>query len=234
MSINSELKALYSGKWEKLTKELDIVLSNDNMSIKPTNPLLISLKDENEWINSDIRLMFFGQETNDWYNSFNGDIDLIISKYLEDYLSGYFQKTYRGAFWNGITRFEDLLKGKYPSHSISMIWNNIIKIGKSGDKGAPPSYIYEIEKQHFFVINEEIEILKPNLLVFFTGPYYDPEIQLNFGQIEYQAINQFNINQLAQINIPNVPNAFRTYHPGYLWRKGIDKYLSAIIDELDF
>ena len=62
--MNAKLLELYSSKWEKLNSEIAKLNKDKSIDIKPTNPLLIFVKNEEEFINADIRLMIFGQETN--------------------------------------------------------------------------------------------------------------------------------------------------------------------------
>lgn len=114
-----------------------------------------------------------------------------------------------------------------------VLWNNIVKVGKHGDKGFPPDYIYEIERDHFNVITEELNILKPNIVLFFTGPNYDSVIADNFGEIEYKAIEPFSQRELAKLKLFDIPFVFRTYHPNFLWRNDIDSYFDTILNNIN-
>lgn len=82
-----------------------------------------------------------------------------------------------------------------------MTWNNIVKIGKHGDKGFPPDYIYEIEREHFHVIPQELEILNPNVVLFLTGPNYDSIIKDNFGELKYEALPNSTERQLSRVTL---------------------------------
>lgn len=233
MTINEKLFKLYSEKWDILRGKQNAVLTKMDLAIKPTSPLLINLKDEIKWEQSDIRLMFFGQETNGWGGNFNGDLEYVIDIY-KDFFNSDYCWSYGGQFWNGISRFIVLLKEKYPSKSISIVWNNLVKIGISNDKGFPPDYIYEIERESFSVIQGEIDILHPNMILFLSGPNYDKVVRDNFGNLNYSIINGFSTRQLARLDLKNVENVFRTYHPNFLWRNNIDHYFESIIKDLKF
>ena len=135
-------------------------------------------------------------------------------------------------YWNGVRRFINLLQAKHPNKKIKLVWNNIVKIGKYDDKGFPPDYIYEVEREHFSIIKQELEIIKPNIVLFLTGPNYDSVIQDNFGTIEKQALAPFSERQISKVKLDNVDLAFRTYHPNYLWRNDIDSYFDTIINEI--
>ncbi|MDD3771842.1 MAG: hypothetical protein PHC38_04205, partial [Weeksellaceae bacterium] len=96
-----------------------------------------------------------------------------------------------------------------------------------------PAYIYQVEKDSFNVIKAEIEILKPHLIIFLTGPNYDGIINDRLSIVKYKKIDGFNERQLAGIEMDSVKCALRTYHPNYLWRHGINTYYEAMIDHIN-
>jgi hypothetical protein len=230
--MNSKLLKLYSSKWENLCTSMHSILSDKQLEIKPTCPLLLSIKNEEEYNNSDIRLMIYGQETNSWYDKFHNNMESILDCYDSFFNEGECWR-YGGQFWNGVNRFVELLQIKYPTKAISIVWNNIVKIGKYNDKGFPPDYIYEIEREHFSIVVDELKIIKPNIVLFLTGPNYDSSIEDNFGKLNYSKItNEFSERELAKLDLLDVPFSFRTYHPNYLWRNNINNYFNSILDSI--
>ena len=228
--INNKLEELYTKNWPNLSKEL-IEINESEATIKPTNPLLLTVKNEEKYLNADIRVMIFGQETNDWGGNFVNDIEYIQSIY-DDFFSTRYCFKYGGQFWNGIKRFLKILEEKYPKKSIEFIWNNVVKIGKSGKKGKPPEHIYQAEKDNFRILEEELNILQPDMVLFLSGPYYDNILIKQFEGVEFKNIDKYNQRQIAEVNLKNVKSAYRTYHPNYLWRNGINDYYDAIIKEI--
>ena len=231
--MNEQLLSLYASKWDLLCAAMRPVLQDEALDVKPTCPLLLAVRDEEAFAAADIRVMVFGQETNSWYNEFHDGLSSIVGQY-----DGFFNSGecwgYGGQFWNGIRRFVDLLQAQYPNKTIRLVWNNVVKIGKHDDKGFPPDYIYEVEREHFSVIQAELDIIKPTLVLFLTGPNYDSVITDNFGPLAYDTIpGSFTERQLAKVLLPGVESAFRTYHPNYLWRNGINAYFQAIIEQID-
>ena len=113
----------------------------------------------------------------------------------------------------------------------SFIWNNIIKAGKQG-KGRPHNEILEIERKYFNVIKKEIEIINPNIIIFFTGPYYDDVLKKVFPEIKISKIDNFPERRLAKISVSSNCIAYRTYHPNFLWRNNIDRYINTIIADI--
>jgi len=232
MEINKELNLLYQSKWELISKNLQEVLVSESV-VKPTNPLLLKIGDEHRYLKSDIRLMILGQETNDWGGNFGGNIEYIQSIYDEFFNTGRCF-SYGGQFWNGIGRFLTLIKQKYPNKSIEFVWNNVVKIGKSNAKGIPPHAMYKIEQELFSVLEREVDILKPNLILFLSGPNYDGFLRDQFPSISFEEIKGFATRQLTHVKIHQVDYSFRTYHPNYLWRKGINNYFNAILEQINF
>ena len=146
--------------------------------------------------------------------------------YEEFFLSGNCY-SYGGQFWNGISRCVQLVEQEI-NEKFGVVWNNIIKVGKCG-KGAPTESIQDIQFEHFNVFKKEIEILKPDLLIFFSGPNYDYQTKKAFGKIEKKLVDGFTERQLCELEILNTALAFRTYHPNYLWRNDINKFLIPIV-----
>lgn len=235
--MNEQLFHLYSSNWGNLCSAIKPILEDDS-KIKPTNPLLIYLDSEEDFISADFRVMIFGQETNGWFegegNWFNGDnseLKPILDNYNTFFNCGRCW-SYGGQFWNGFSKFWTMLDEKFSDKKIKCIWNNIVKIGISEKKGFPPDYIYKIERNKFSIIKEEIKIIKPNIILFFTGPDYDRIIADNFGQIPYIAIPPFTIRELSKVKLEGTDIAFRTYHPNYLWRNDIERFFRTILDEI--
>ena len=204
------------------------------------DPLLISIADEEAFEKADCRLLIYGQETNGWGTK-NGveDVESICNEYDIFFNSC---KCYHdgGQFWNGVKRFNSLLEKKLFDRKIFLIWNNIIKIGKNCSennkekcKGRPQQHIYNVEREFFPVIKEELILIKPNIVLFFTGPNYDDVIKDNFGTLKYEAVEPFSERQLSRVSLNNIPFVFRTYHPNYLWRHKIENYFNAIINKIE-
>lgn len=230
-SLNEQLYELYNSKWTALSQALQESVRDDPET--PTNPLLLYVDNEEAWQQADLRVMIFGQETNDWdnWNDPSKKID-----HLRKVYDGFFNKgacwSYGGHFWNGVARFKKLLGEKLPGKKIQYLWNNIIKVGKADEAGRPQECIYSVERALFRVIPDEVSILKPNAFLFLSGPYYDDAIRNNFGEVGYTPVPPFEEKQLAKLNLPltDVAFAFRTYHPRYLFNHDINSYFNAIID----
>ena len=230
---NKKLTDLYQNNWKATSEKMNKIVSNPEYEVKPTNPLLLVIKDEEKFNSADIRIMFYGQETNDWGGNFEDKIEETKVIY-NDFFNTNACFSYGGQFWNGISLFVKKIRQKNPDKRIEFLWNNVVKFGKSGGKNMPPKYIYNIEKENFSIIGEEIDIIKPNLLLFLSGPYYDHVL---INQIEgfdqKEKIGDFTSRQLSSFTFKNELIAYRTYHPNYLWRNNINKYFDTIIEDFE-
>jgi hypothetical protein len=230
-SINEQLHELYASKWEAISEALQKI-AEDGPQV-PAHPLLLYVDNEEAWLQADLRVMIFGQEPNGW-EADDDTIESICAEYDKFFYKGGYRKKSR-PFWHGICYFLRMLAEKFPDKKIQYLWNNIVKIGNAHDKGRPVECIREQERTLFRVIPGEMNILKPNVVLFLSGPRYDDVIRENFAEVSYAPLPPYTERQLAKLSIPEIPSAelaFRTYHPGYLFRNDINSYFGAIIDEI--
>ena len=191
------------------------------------------LKTNENYEKADKKLMIFGQETNGWGGIYGSGItvDDVMNEY-ENFFNSKYCYIYAGAFWNGVKHFMNKIKKLSHNDNIDYLWNNIVKMGI--DKKGFPSSIYEgiIKPNLNLLIKIEIELLKPDFIVFFTGPNYDSILDNVFNNPERKKVNGYKERELCEIIIPNIKRAFRTYHPNYLYRNNIDKFFNVIIKEI--
>lgn len=190
-----------------------------------------------EWYTkADIKIMFFGKEPYMWEKwDANmdtpdvGDLMYTYEKFLGDsYVlhenGGYFDQDKRKARFfkfaiNGILSclMEEIEK-VCPGKTVSMIWNNISKLSTITKSGGGPvnAFTHEIEHKYFHVIPDEVEILKPDILIFFTGPgedkYYS-YIKENFTPATQIPLADRSVHDVSKLDIDGVKLAYKTYHP---------------------
>jgi hypothetical protein len=235
-SKNSQLENLYKVNWEQLLLELN----NDELDEWPAIPYLLKI-DETEYEKAKLKIMFFGQETNGWginderVNKYNVSVEEVMQKYFDFCYNGGKEK-HGGAFWNGVNRFTEIVKNKFNNKYVYPIYNNIIKIGKMDYKNRPPQDILELEQNYFNILLNEINILHPDILIFFTGPNYDDQIKSKLGDIFIYntPIEDYNIRELVELKFNSNCYAFRTYHPNFLYRNDIEDYFESIINHIVF
>jgi hypothetical protein len=207
--LNKRLIQLYEKYWDEMISSL----KGNELG----NPLLLHIRDEEKYKAADIKIMIFGQETNGWNGELGSkNIDELVKIY-----SNFLERRYGGQFWNGVRDYVSSIKEKNPDKRVEFIWNNIIKIGKDKSKGRPKQNLVDIQKEVFPVIKEEVEILQPDLIIFFTGPYYDQYIKKEWNELLINEVGHFNVKQLAMVKHEQLPiNTFRTNHPTNLYFQG--------------
>lgn len=120
-------------------------------------------------------------------------------------------------FWREFCRLHDFICNK----SIGIIQSNIAKVGfEYGNTGFDRDTNMHLRD----VFIKEIEICKPDLLLFYTGPSYDRHIVDRFGAFTSEkCMDDFDNRKIAKLNFENspikLPSVYRTYHPNYLQQK---------------
>ena len=216
------LKDVYMKYWDDY-----LINIRRNPNVLAANPFLIV--EPKDYYNKDKRVMICGQETQGWGNEFDNDpekatIDELFRIYKE-FVND--DGGYNSPYWHFIKK----LKIECPN--VGFVCNNIVKIGKREGAGCNDS-INELALKYFPVIPEEISILKPDLIVFITGPNYDWRIRKALG--EFQILPENQIRRFNQIVFSNkeLPTSYRCYHPAYQRRIGqVDLVVSRLIDMIN-
>ena len=203
-----------------------------------SRPFLLDVNDE--YINSEKKVMIIGQETYTWYGlykDFLNEDDGI--KRTQDIYRNFMldnKSNYNSPFWNFFNKLEE-------NSNASFICNNVYKLetieylehpNKLGKKvgfsvlSKNKVYKHLIEKVKVFqkdILIKEIEILKPDVVIFLTGhPYDSLFMDKQFNNIEtfYQDINEATLLKIDQWKFGRFKNeylpynTYRTYHPNYL------------------
>ncbi len=218
---NIELKRLYKEAKPQLAKRIRSIVTNGTCP-KPANPLLLSVPDEDAYRSADIRVMLFGQETNEWFGEFGSRLDSLMNTYegfFGSQIGVYEGSRYPGSFWNVLHEYANAI-GDTTGLYVQFMWNNLLKVGKATSEGKPCDEIIDAVLEDFNVIHQEIEILAPDIVIFFTGPNYDSIVDRVFPDTFYTRINsRWDTRQLSLLDSPALPAlSFRTYHPNYLYR----------------
>ncbi len=227
--MQQELNDLYNSKITSAFRCITGCLQNGHQE-EVTHPLLLCVHDEYE--HAGLKIMFFGQETNNWYGKWETTNVNNLLKYYHDFYCTGECYSYGKHFWNGMRKFRERI-GEVDGPIPGLLWNNIVKIGKCAAKGSPSKVIIDAQSSTFDVVSAEVGITKPNIVLFFTGPNYDHIIRRTFPDVKFLSVCEWTERALARLASRSLPErSFRTYHPNYLWRKGFYTYLNAIVNEI--
>ncbi|MBI5528462.1 MAG: hypothetical protein HY897_19185 [Deltaproteobacteria bacterium] len=235
MSINDDLKGLYLQHIVFLVEAMKSLPQEqlDGFS----GPLLMKCPWETEYRESRKRLLIVGQQTNGWEPTFRDILALTAREIVENGMEHY--EAFRmGRDYINTPIFlcphflHSVING--PVKKPSFMWTNVWKIdfgGNSIGQGTQDAVIGS-----FDVLKDEVRILKPDVVVFFTGHYYDDAIARQFPGVEFQGIEGVGRAGLAKLSHESLPDlTFRTYHPGFLIRgnkRQKQNYFQALLQVL--
>lgn len=226
LSTQKQLRELYYSFLPQLKNLVEHIGDEDTADYE--GPLLMHCWDD-EYNNSEYKILFIGQETNGW-NGFDrpkiqSDIDNILNLYITFEMG----VNYNSVFWQHVNYINNVLN---PGKKLNFLWSNVLKFGRSG-KGRPDEIVTDAEMLYFNVLRNEIEIVKPDVVIFFSGPNYDYDLGLRIEDISFQQVDtNFEIRQLAKVQSKYLPaKSYRTYHPNYLRKSGNEGILEIIIQE---
>lgn len=210
------LKDVYQKYWNGYLTHI-----RNNPNIEAANPFLIVLP--SDYQEKTKKVMICGQETQGWGNEFDdcpdkATLDAILRIY-DGFVNG---GGYNSPYW----QFINSLKKACPD--VGFVCNNIVKIGKKHGPGCDDQ-INELTLKYFPVVPKELSILRPDVILFLTGPNYDWRIRKTLGDFNTRKID--NIKRFDEIIFEDssMPKAFRCYHPRYLRQCGLEKKVQTYI-----
>lgn len=219
--MQNRLKTLYENKITNLTKEN---LNFENYD----GPLLISVTDD--YINSEKKILFYGQEANGWFGYINTDVDDGLQKYKDFDLCENGKLT---TIWNYMYDFKNIL---FPNSvgKKNFTWNNLSKFSTYDGKTLNEND-YENLNKSFDVLKEEFKILGPDIVIFFTGSKWDNRIKKIFDEnIKFNKLDEnIEINFLAKLNSEFLPTqSYRVSHPRYMQLNKQWSLMEKIIEDI--
>lgn len=184
-----------------------------------SGPLLIHIPES--YFQQKTKLMVVGQQTAGWER---GGIDDLLKCYKDFNLGEKYKPT---PFWNMIRKMETILS----IEPYAIIWSNLNRCDYNRKR--PPR---KIEKQMPFsseMLLKEIEILKPDIVWFFTGPSFDEKLDRIFPGIQYQEIACFPKRAAAKLLHEKLPEkSYRSYHPMYLRLRRLEAGMIDFINSI--
>lgn len=207
--LNKELFKLYKGQWANIEK---ILKANPQLSY----PQLIRVPDY--YTTAEVKLMIVGKQPNRWGFSKEkrddmGSNSIEIIERLRKLYSCFMSLEHGNntLFWKAARKLNEKLNYNPPRDGF--LWSNLIKIDA---ENCCPNRDVEKKLCGLRLLQEEIRITQPDVVVFFTGPDYDDRIRQDFEDMESDWKREF--DTLRHKLLP--PNSFRTYHPGYpKWKR---------------
>ena len=116
--------------------------------------------------------------------------------------------------------------GAADSRTKTILWLNLFKFNHDLQDGGVLPMHCSYHKDAALALQgdmfqKEVEMTKPNVMIFLTGPYYDEIIKQFFPQARFETLlDTHSEREAAVVAHPCLPAlSFRTYHPGYMSRR---------------
>lgn len=199
-----------------------------------SSPLLMHVFDE--YTTVDQKIMFVGQETHSWGSAETKPTASTLQEGYRNFDLG--KKANYGPikglryltshFWNFSRNYYHRMNQKAAPKTNGFLWTNISKF----DSGATtPSY--ELQKQNergFELLKKELDITKPDVIVFLTGSKYDGWIDKLFSPAQEPLMSNGLLYKLSSADhcLPKI--AFQTKHPRTLC---FEKQYRNVLDEME-
>ena len=232
--MNQSLKNLYEQKIGSLIQMID----ND---ASLSDPLLLSV--DEKYSLSQKKIMVIGQETHKWeWNEKEKEKDpgypiavphseyvsILMARYQRKHWSKFFSDS---PFWKAADRVYEKINNYQDRPDIGYIWNNIDKVDCDG--GPLSALTRKNVWDCFFVLDKELEITKPDVVIFFIGQRYDAlleEKKCKISLISEKMKDDF--EWLAKIEWEGVlpKQSYILAHPNRLQRSKKGEYLDTVVN----
>ena len=233
-NMNEELRQLY----ERNVGSLLLLINKDK---KLSDPLLLSV--DERYLSARTKIMIVGQETHKWEWHENDEekdpgypITMLLSEYVSILMARYQRKHWgkvfkASSFWKAADQIYENLND-YPGRpDIGYLWNNIDKVDSDGAALSVRSR--KMVHDCFFVLKEELEIIKPDVVIFFVGQRYDQELEkIGCRVLPLPKNVQVDFEWLAKIEWDGVlpDNSYILAHPNRLRRAKKIEYIDTVVD----
>jgi len=220
--MNEELISIYQ-------RELKILENAGFESHDFDGPLLMNCWEE-DYLNSKYKMLFLGRESNGWFGKLNFDIYDCIKRYKDFELCNEGDYT---TFWQYIYETKNILMPKTVGQK-NFLWSNVSKFSNP-DGTAIDFEDFKTFCDNFNVLQSEIEIAKPDVIIFFSGNSWDEKIQYQINdKISFERVSD-NIpaNELSRLVSDAFPyHTYRLAHPRTLQFQKKWNYMELIIENI--
>lgn len=232
--MNQSLKDLYE---QKIGSLIQMINSDPSLS----DPLLLSV--DEKYSLSQTKIMIVGQETHKWEWSQSDaerdpgyPINKPYSEYVSILMARYQRKHWRkffndSPFWKAADHIYEKLNNYPDRPDIGYIWNNIDKVDCDG--GPLSALTRKKVWDCFFVLDEELKITKPDVVIFFVGQRYDALLEeMNYKISPISEKMKGDFEWFAKIEREGIlpEQSYILAHPNRLQRSKKGAYLDTVIN----
>jgi len=226
--MQRQLDNLYQIYLETLFSDKALEEMIENFSISSPQ-FLDAATPRGNYIDSEFKVVLVGKETNGWFNANERkeegltQINKQFEKYIHSLKKLYSRHNIGANYRSPIYLFIDILFERLAEFKkAGILLTELLRHDHYGSR-LPNEIIAKVAFDNNFIFRKELEILKPDALIFLTGPTYDRHINMTYPSAIFHELEGYSLNQVSVIeNIPNIKKAVRIYHPDYHNRLGAD------------
>ncbi|TXJ31488.1 hypothetical protein EPJ69_07585 [Brachyspira aalborgi] len=224
--VNQKLLKLFESKWEAVNKVYDALQEEEEWAV-----LHLACVPPN-YEKMKYKILIVGQENNGYGYETEPKKSMLFTL---DFQNGrYYDNAPFFSFpYSFCASINDCDNEKYSKKSY-LAWVNLKEFSfETSSKKPLNEKAQNIIDNEYNILEEEIKIINPDIVLFLTGPYYDYYIEKQLKGVEFKTIENYGIRQFARVEHKSLPkNSFRIYHPVYLRRRGLENnYLEKLKKE---
>lgn len=225
-NLQQQLNNLYLDYLNKIFSDKE--LFEQILKFEISSPLFLDCSvDSGKYLESEIKVLYVGKETNYWFNEKEREEkgllnDISNKDYYLSALVGSYKKFNIGQnYKTSLFTFMDILIEKFRANNnkSGILWTNLLRHDYYGNGKVPFEVEQKITFDNNYIFRKELEILKPDVVVFVTGPSYDYILENTFIGLKKVIINNVPEREICLLEHKDLPKkSIRVYHPGYLMR----------------
>ena len=204
-------------------------------------PLLMHVFDD--YIDMDKKIMFVGQETHGWGEMTKKPSVKVLQKMYEDfdlgkhadYGDGKKPRYLRSPFWNFNRSIFHRVNAVDRKKS-GFLWTNISKFDQK--QTTPPQELQSLNYSGFRLLEEEISICEPDVVIFLTGEKYDERIKSMFQVADNKIEEDVPLWKVDMTEPNSLSLMLKTEHPRtlcqnekYRGKRMYHKVIEMIVDQ---
>ncbi|WP_110710531.1 hypothetical protein [Salinicola sp. CR57] len=167
------------------------------------------------------RVMVVGQETRQWNGQLTRWMEAVAagqaSEYVDRAIRGYIETRCMPPSKFRFLQFLRLSEQRLSLPAYSVQWGNLMACAyrRGSPKKRPKAELEQVLALSYDLLAAQIEVLKPQAILFTTGPSYDrfiKQFSLRFGGCKGSVVHE--PRRLWEFRLGDIP-CFRTTHPRY-------------------
>lgn len=224
--INQKLLKLFESKWEAVNKVYDTLQEEEEWAV-----LHLACVPYN-YEKMKYKILIVGQENNGYGYETEPKKSMLFT--LDFQSNRYYDNAPFFSFpYSFCASINDCDNEKYSKKSY-LAWVNLKEFSfETSSKKPLNEKAQNIIDNEYNILEEEIKIINPDIVLFLTGPNYDYYIKAQLNGVEFKTVENYGIRQFARVEHKSLPkNSFRIYHPVYLRRRSLENnYLEKLKKE---